>query len=399
MSNNNDELTNAFEQIKLNDFPNVSGSVAIPDIEKSSNPSSSEEESANLLEQIKLDDSPDGLVSTALPDVEKSSSDSSSSDSSENKSEIDEKKIITITAIQELLREKEFKNVIVCTGAGVSTSAGIPDFRSPGTGLYSNLQKYNLPYPEAVFDVKYFKKSPQAFYTLSTELLPGKYAPTITHHFIKMLQDEGILLRCYTQNIDGLEGLAGVSPDKLVEAHGSFSKSRCVFCKKEVDNNIVYPALRAGTPLECTFCKAKGHTSYVKPDIVFFGESLPKRFHDLREADMPKCDLMIVIGTSLYVYPFAALPDDVSKSCPRLLINRELVGNFKIDKRDNIRDTFYAGNADDGCLLLAESMGIKDKVVASQIKQSKSIAKDLLKTPTANPKKKVNKKKTGKKKV
>ena len=56
-----------------------------------------------------------------------------------------------------------------------------------------------------------------------------------------MLQDEGILLRCYTQNIDGLEGLAGVSPDKLVEAHGSFSKSRCVFCKKEVDNNIVYP--------------------------------------------------------------------------------------------------------------------------------------------------------------
>ena len=147
----------------------------------------------------------------------------------------------TIEAVQDLLREQKVKNVIVCTGAGVSTSAGIPDFRTPGTGLYSNLEKYNLPRPEAVFDINYFKSNPNAFYTLSKDLLPGLYAPTVAHHFIKLLQDEGILLRVYSQNIDGLEGLAGIVPDKLVEAHGSFASSHCVRCRLEVENDVVFP--------------------------------------------------------------------------------------------------------------------------------------------------------------
>ena len=91
----------------------------------------------------------------------------------------------------------------------------------------SNLAKYNLPYPEAVFDIKYFKKKPQAFYTLSKELLPGYYAPTITHHFIAQLGKLGLLKRIYTQNIDGLERLAGLDEERLVEAHGSFASSKC----------------------------------------------------------------------------------------------------------------------------------------------------------------------------
>ena len=69
--------------------------------------------------------------------------------------------------------------------------------------------------------------------------MPGKYAPTITHHFIKYLHDKEILLRCYTQNIDGLERLAGLDEEKLVEAHGTFATSRCIKCKDSIQKDVI----------------------------------------------------------------------------------------------------------------------------------------------------------------
>ena len=79
-------------------------------------------------------------------------------------------------------------------------------FRSPGTGLYSNLQQYKLPYPEAVFDMDYFVINPRPFFTLAKHLYPsGRHRPNNAHYFIRLLQDKGLLLRVYTQNIDGLE--------------------------------------------------------------------------------------------------------------------------------------------------------------------------------------------------
>jgi hypothetical protein len=98
--------------------------------------------------------------------------------------------------------------IIVVAGAGLSVAAGIPDFRTPGSGLYDNLQKYNLPYPEAVFDLDFFAKHPQPFVQLARELWPGLvFRPTLTHSFLTLLHQKGLLLRCYTQNIDGLEHL------------------------------------------------------------------------------------------------------------------------------------------------------------------------------------------------
>jgi len=306
------------------------------------------DELSDCVQKISLEDNNDDACS------------SSSSNSSSNSDDFE------IEDIEALLKEGKVKNIVMVVGAGISTSAGIPDFRTPGTGLYSNLAKYNLPYPEAVFDIKYFKKKPQAFYTLSKELLPGFYAPTITHHFIARLGKLGLLKRIYTQNIDGLERLAGLDEERLVEAHGSFASSKCTRCKKAYPNTEVHPKLRAGTPMECQICKGdkKDDVAYVKPDIVFFGEGLPERFHDLYHKDLKECDLVIVMGTSLYVYPVAGIPDDVHRSCPRILINRELVGSFRTDKR-RTADAFYCGNADDGSLRLAKALGIYKEVKES----------------------------------
>ena len=77
---------------------------------------------------------------------------------------------------------------------------------TPGTGLYDNLQQYNVPYPEAIFDIDFFHHNPRPFFTLAKELYPsGKYRPNYIHYFARLLSDRGVLLRMYTQNIDGLE--------------------------------------------------------------------------------------------------------------------------------------------------------------------------------------------------
>jgi NAD-dependent SIR2 family protein deacetylase len=90
------------------------------------------------------------------------------------------------------LKDGQFKKIVFMTGAGISVSAGIPDFRSPGTGLYSNLKKYNLPRPEAIFDIEYFKQKPEAFYMLAKTFLDlDNYDPTPTHHFCKLLENKG----------------------------------------------------------------------------------------------------------------------------------------------------------------------------------------------------------------
>ena len=134
-----------------------------------------------------------------------------------------EEESVEIEKLAELIETGKVKKILVLTGAGVSVAAGIPDFRTPGTGLYSNLKKYNLPFPEAVFDVGFYKRNPQPFVTLAHELWPGlQHSPTKTHSFLSLLSKKGLLLRNYSQNIDGLEFLAGIPAEELVECHGHF---------------------------------------------------------------------------------------------------------------------------------------------------------------------------------
>lgn len=251
---------------------------------------------------------------------------------------------------------KAGKKVTFFQGAGVSTGAGIPDFRSPKTGLYSNLAKLNLPYAEAVFDIDYFNKNPKAFYTLADELYPGKYKPTSFHYFIKLVQDKGLLHRVYTQNIDTLERVAGVKDEYIVEAHGSFAKNLCIECKADMPIKELRDAMNKKEIPTCKECN-----SYVKPDIVFFGESLPKRFFDTWDEDIDKVEFAIVAGTSLTVYPFASLPTEINDDVPRVLINKEIVGDFNDDDK---RDTILLSDCDAIAEELCDLLGWKDSLNA-----------------------------------
>ncbi|XP_045626788.1 NAD-dependent protein deacetylase sirtuin-3, mitochondrial isoform X2 [Ursus americanus] len=107
--------------------------------------------------------------------------------------------------IVELIQARACQRVVVMVGAGISTPSGIPDFRSPGSGLYSNLQQYGLPYPEAIFELAFFSHNPKPFFTLAKELYLRSCRPNVIHYFLRLLHDKGLLLRLYTQNIDGLE--------------------------------------------------------------------------------------------------------------------------------------------------------------------------------------------------
>ena len=309
----------------------------------------------------------------------------SSRGSSLSEKEYEQKlKALTVQGIADYIHSAECKNIVVLTGAGISTSAGIPDFRSPKTGLYSNLEKFNLSKPQDIFDIEYFKEFPEAFYTLAKDLYPGLYRPTVSHYFIKLLEEKSLLLRNFTQNIDCLERLAGINDDNIVEAHGSFKSSRCVFCSKSYENGHVRSCVMRGEVLRCEEC-----TYPVKPDIVFFGEPLPDKFHQSVLTDFDNCDLLIVMGTSLQVEPFASLIDRVGKECPRLLINRECAGvdmmvkdplhelldgdtepkGFQFFSDKNYRDVFLQSTCDEGVTELIKSLGWKndlEKVVEDQ---------------------------------
>ncbi|EAL62496.1 NAD(+)-dependent deacetylase, silent information regulator protein family protein [Dictyostelium discoideum AX4] len=215
------------------------------------------------------------------------------------------------------------KNIVIITGAGVSVSCGIPDFRSKG-GVYETIEKkYNLPRPESLFDIHYLRANPLPFFEFAKEIFPGNHKPSPTHSFIKLLDEKGKLLRNYTQNIDTLEHVAGIDREKLVNCHGSFSTATCITCKLTVDGTTIRDTIMK---MEIPLCQqCNDGQSFMKPDIVFFGENLPDRFDQCVLKDVKDIDLLIVMGSSLQVQPVSLLPDIVDKQIPQILINRELV--------------------------------------------------------------------------
>jgi len=245
------------------------------------------------------------------------------------------------------LQGGELRNVVVLAGAGISVSAGVPDFRSPGTGLYDNLEHYDLPSPEDVFTLSYFRRNPWPFTLLAKELWPRNLKPTPAHFFVRLLEQKGALRRHYTQNIDGLDRAAGISNTRLVHAHGAFGNGRCIDCGQEFSEDDLRRQIFSSN---VTYCDCGG---LVKPDIVFFGEDLPKKFFSCSKQDLQDCSLLICMGTSLQVEPVASLAHRVPHRVPRILINRDVPDTF----RPREGDLVLLGECDDQVFRLAHALG------------------------------------------
>lgn len=234
------------------------------------------------------------------------------------------------------------KNIMVITGAGISTSLGIPDFRSRKTGFYSQLLERGFESPEDVFDIHNFDEDPSHFYHLAKEILPVTDRCSPTHAFIKLLQEKEKLLTNYTQNIDNIEAYAGIAPDRLIQCHGSWATASCRKCQHKIKGEDIFADVKEQRISYCKKCiemlknvsrkrkrtsngQSKSRKSsysdseddgqydipqpgVMKPDITFFGEQLPTLFFDrLTDHDAEKVDLIIVIGTSMKVAPVSEM--------------------------------------------------------------------------------------------
>lgn len=185
----------------------------------------------------------------------------------------------------------ESKRIVAFTGAGVSTESGIPDFRS-ADGLYS--QKFEYP-PETIISHSFFEQKPEYFYRFYREkMLPLGFQPNITHKTLAKWEQEGRLLAVVTQNIDGLHQRAGSK--NVYELHGSVLRNHCQRCGKSYSAEFIRDA--QGIPR----CSCGG---IVKPDVVLYEESLPENAVNGAVSAIAQADMLIVMGTSLTVYPAA----------------------------------------------------------------------------------------------
>src|SRR6056297_3543966 len=205
----------------------------------------------------------------------------------------------------------ESNNTVVLTGAGVSTDSGIPDFRSP-SGAYARWDS------NRVFDIGSFREDPGYFFDYAREeLFPfAEKRPNPTHVLLARLERLGKVKAVITQNIDRLHQRAGSS--NVLEIHGTMETSHCLRCGA----SFSFEAMKEKVYSEkIPRCPCGG---VVKPDIVFFGEPLPEETIRASVAYAGQAGLFITMGTSLVVYPAAAIPMEAKEAGAKLVIvNRE----------------------------------------------------------------------------
>jgi len=209
---------------------------------------------------------------------------------------------------------RESNRIVAFSGAGISTEAGIPDFRGKG-GLWENQKLMEL------MSAGGFRRDPAAFYRASLQTLPDihRAKPTAAHRLVAQLEAQGKLSAVVTQNIDGLHQAAG--SQTVHEIHGNFRTGHCVNCLAAYQMADFYDRIERGEielPL-CSECQ-----SPIKPDVVLFGDLLPFDVWGHAVEAARRCDLMLTLGSSLVVYPAAELPKiAVMNGAKLIIVNRE----------------------------------------------------------------------------
>ncbi|MFQ6122770.1 MAG: NAD-dependent protein deacylase [Dehalococcoidales bacterium] len=204
------------------------------------------------------------------------------------------------------------KRVVVFTGAGISTESGIPDFRSPG-GIWERFDPDDFTYQKFVSNPDSRRKQWQMF---RERRLIGEAKPNLAHYAIAELDKLGKLDCVITQNVDNLHQKAGVPADKIFELHGNMQWIICLSCGRRYAFEQIKTRLDKGEEIpDCEACHG-----ILKPDVVLFGESLPEEV--LKEATFRSsgCDLLIVIGSTLIVYPAAYMPMYAYEAGAKLVI-------------------------------------------------------------------------------
>lgn len=186
------------------------------------------------------------------------------------------------------------KSIVFFGGAGVSTESGIPDFRSKD-GIYN--MKYNYP-PEKILSHSFFVTNTEDFFKFYKEKMNSlKYNPNTTHYTLAKLEKLGKLKAIITQNIDGLHQKAG---SKVVyELHGSVMRNYCLNCGKEYNAEYVFNSKSIIPKCSCG--------GVIKPDVVLYEEPLDNDVYENALKAISNCDMLIIGGTSLAVYPASYL--------------------------------------------------------------------------------------------
>ena len=194
---------------------------------------------------------------------------------------------------------REARSVVALTGAGISVPSGIPDFRSPGTGLWESVD------PMEVAHIDAFRHDPVRFWSFYSERFAalGAKQPNGAHRALVAMEERGLLDGVITQNIDMLHRKAGTR--ELVEVHGSIASCSCLSCPGSVALEEVRARVSGevdGVP-RCERCGAP-----IKPDVVLFGELLPEAALERARELCERADVLLCIGSSLEVHPVAGLP-------------------------------------------------------------------------------------------
>lgn len=201
-------------------------------------------------------------------------------------------------------------HAVALTGAGHSTPSGVPDFRSPQSGLWEQAD------PMVVASLDGFRRNPQAFYDWIRPLARTMAAaqPNPAHVALAELERMGVLQAVCTQNIDELHRRAG--SQHVLELHGSVRQATCTRCGQRVPAAELWPGvIERGEIPHCPRCQG-----VLKPDVVLFGEALPVGVLLEAQRHAETCDAMLVAGSSLEVYPAAGLPEIALRRGARLIV-------------------------------------------------------------------------------